>query len=65
MKKRACALENVLKRGVGIFLLIIALGFFLSGIRDLPIIGMLLALPPFATAYMFLAAPPSKTCALF
>ena len=64
MKKKACLFENLFKKGVGGFLLLVALGFFLTGISALPIIGLLLALPPFATAYIFLAAPASKSCVL-
>ena len=57
-----CGLEKPLNIVVGALLFLVGLGFALSGVTILPIIGFLVAVPVLGLALFFFFAPRSKEC---
>lgn len=64
MNRLSCIFEKASDFGVAVALGFIAMGFGVIGVTVLPVIGLLLAVPVAVTAFIFAAAPPSRTCAL-
>lgn len=60
--KNLCLLERFSKLGLGLFFLITALGFMLSGITILPIFGFILAAPLLVVSVYFFRAHLNKSC---
>ncbi len=57
-----CLVERATRVVAGIMFLAVAAGFLFLGISVLPITGVILAIPPFLTGMLFLAAPQSRSC---
>jgi hypothetical protein len=57
-----CLFERFSKIGLGLFFLIVSLGFVLSGITVLPIFGLFIALPLFLISLYFFRAHLNKEC---
>ena len=62
MNKLTCIVERISKAGIGLFFLLTAAGFLLSGITVLPFIGFLLAVPAFFASAYFFSAHLNKSC---
>ena len=60
--KNLCLVERFSKIGMGIFFLITAIGFMLSGITVLPVVGLLMAIPLFFISLYFFRAHLNKDC---
>ena len=59
---KICIVERISKAGIGLFFLLIAAGFLLSGITVLPFFGFLLAVPALIASIYFFAAHLNKSC---
>lgn len=57
-----CGLEKPLNFVIGALLFLMGLGFAISGVTVLPVIGLLVAIPVLGLALFFIAAPRSKEC---
>jgi len=64
MDKMDCKVERVSNVTIGVILLIIGLGFTLTGITVLPVVGLIIAGPVLILAGIFLFAPRSKACTI-
>ena len=62
MEKEMCLFERFSKLALGIFFLISAIGFILSGITILPIFGFLLAVPALLVSLYFFRAHLNRSC---
>jgi hypothetical protein len=62
MKKNICIVERISKAGIGVFFLITAAAFSVSGITVLPFFGFLLAVPAFLASAYFFSAHLNKSC---
>jgi hypothetical protein len=62
MIKNICVLERVSKAWIGLFFLVTAAAFALSGITVLPFIGFLLAIPAFFLSVYFFSAHLNRSC---
>jgi hypothetical protein len=62
MKKNICVIERISKAGVGLFFLITAVAFLVSGVTVLPFFGFLLAVPAFLASAYFFSAHLNKSC---
>ena len=62
MKKNICIVERISKAGVGLFFLITAVAFLVSGITILPFFGFFLAVPAFIASAYFFSAHLNKSC---
>jgi hypothetical protein len=57
-----CLFERFSKIGLGLFFLMVSLGFMLSGVTVLPIFGFLIALPLLLISMYFFRAHLNKEC---
>ena len=64
MNKNECRLERVSNVTIGLIFSGVGLLFSLIGITVLPVIGLMIAVPVFVIAGIFLASPRSKACAI-
>ena len=62
MNKNKCTVERISKAGVGLFFLITAAAFALSGITVLPFFGFMMAIPAFLLSLYFFSAHLNKSC---
>lgn len=62
MMKNLCLFERFSKLGLGLFFLLTAIGFMLSGITVLPIIGFIFAVPLLIVSFYFFRAHLNKNC---
>jgi len=62
MKNNICIFEQFSKIGIGLFFLVIAFGFILSGITVFPFFGFLFAIPVFFISLFFFRAHLNKSC---
>jgi hypothetical protein len=62
MIKNICIVERISKAGIGLFFLVTAAAFVLSGITVLPFIGFLLAIPAFFLSIYFFYAHLNRSC---
>jgi hypothetical protein len=64
MNKNECRLERV--SNVSLILIFLGVGLFFTiiGITVLPVIGLMIAVPVFVIAGIFLISPRSKACAI-
>jgi hypothetical protein len=62
MKKDMCLFERFSKIVLGLFFLISAIGFTLSGITIFPIFGFLLAVPALLVSLYFFHAHLNRSC---
>ncbi|MDH3575246.1 MAG: hypothetical protein OES64_08320 [Desulfobacteraceae bacterium] len=62
MMKNLCLFERFSKLGLGLFFLLTAVGFMLSGITVLPIIGFIFAVPLLIVSFYFFRAHLNKNC---
>ena len=62
MMKNFCLFERFSKLGLGLFFLLTAVGFMLSGITVLPIIGFIFAVPLLIVSFYFFRAHLNKNC---
>ena len=62
MEKDMCLFERLSKTVLGIFFLITAIGFTLSGITIFPIFGFLLAVPALLVSLYFFRAHLNRSC---
>ncbi|MGA8179618.1 MAG: hypothetical protein WB792_06135 [Desulfobacterales bacterium] len=62
MNKNICTVERISKAGIGLFFLVTAAAFVLSGITVLPFIGFLMAIPAFFISIYFFSAHLNKSC---
>ncbi len=60
--KNICIVERISKAGVGLFFLITAIAFLVSGLTVLPFFGFLLAIPAFLASVYFFSAHLNKSC---
>ncbi len=60
--KNLCLFERFSKLGLGLFFLLTAFGFMLSGITVLPIFGFIFAVPLLFVSFYFFRAHLSKDC---
>ncbi len=60
--KNLCLFERFSKLGLGLFFLLTAVGFMLSGITVLPIIGFIFAVPLLIVSFYFFRAHLNKNC---
>jgi len=60
--KNLCLVERVSKFGLGLFFLLTAVGFMLSGITIFPIFGFILAAPLLIVSFYFFRAHLNKSC---
>lgn len=60
--KNLCLFERFSKLGLGLFFLLTAIGFMLSGITVLPIIGFIFAVPLLIVSFYFFRAHLNKNC---
>ena len=60
--KSLCLFERFSKLGLGLFFLLTAVGFMLSGITVLPIIGFIFAVPLLIVSFYFFRAHLNKDC---
>lgn len=64
MNKNDCRLERISNVSIGFILLGVGLFFTIIGITVLPVIGLMIAVPIFVIAGIFLVSPRSKACAI-
>lgn len=64
MDANSCKLERFSNFSVGIVLLIVAILFGITSFALLPIVGLLIAVPVFVLAIIFLSARRSEACAI-
>ena len=64
MDANSCKLERFSNFSVGIVLLIVAILFGITSFALLPIVGLLIAVPVFVLAIIFLSARRSEACAM-
>ena len=64
MNKNECRLERVSNVSLGLVFLGVGLLFTLIGITVLPVIGLMIAVPVFVIAGIFLVSPRSNACSL-
>ena len=64
MDANSCKLERFSNFNVGIVLLIVAILFGITSFALLPIVGLLIAVPVFVLAIIFLSARRSEACAI-
>ena len=64
MNKNDCRLERVSNVTIGLIFTGVGLLFSLFGITVLPVIGLMIAVPVFVIAGIFLVSPRSKACAI-
>ena len=57
-----CLVERFSKFGQGLFFLLIAVGFMLSGITVLPIFGFIFAVPMLFISFYFFRVHLNKNC---
>jgi hypothetical protein len=62
MMKNICLFERFSKIGFGLFFLLSAFGFMLSGITVLPIVGFIFALPLLMVSFYFFRVHLKKDC---
>ena len=62
MMKNNCLLERFSKIGFGLFFLLTAFGFILSGMTVLPIFGFIFAVPLLMVSFYFFSAHLKKDC---
>ena len=62
MQRGHCLVEQVTRATVGISLLVVAALFLILGFSVLPVTGVILAIPPLLTGFIFLASPKSRSC---
>jgi hypothetical protein len=62
MNKNICIVERISKAGIGLFFLITAFAFMVSGITVLPFFGFLLAVPAFIASAYFFSAHLNRSC---
>ena len=60
--KTNCILERFSKIGFGLFFLLTAFGFMLSGITVLPIFGFIFAVPLLIVSFYFFSTHLKKDC---
>lgn len=64
MRKSDCLFERSSHLGVGLVLLLIALGFSVIGVTVLPVLGLIVAAPVFLMSFFFFTAQRSRECVL-
>ncbi len=64
MNKNECRLERISNVSLGFIFLGVALFFALIGVTVLPVIGLMIAVPVFVIAGIFLVSPRSKACSI-
>jgi hypothetical protein len=62
MKKNMCRFERFSKIGIGLFFLLVAIGFILSGFTVLPFFGFLFAIPVMLVSIYFFTAHMNQSC---
>ena len=62
MMKNNCIFERFSKIGFGLFFLLTAFGFILSGMTVLPILGFIFAVPLLMVSFYFFSAHLKKDC---
>ena len=62
MNINTCIVERISKTGIGLFFLITAFAFLVSGVTVLPFFGFLLAVPAFVASAYFFYAHLNKSC---
>ncbi|MEE8480515.1 MAG: hypothetical protein V3T59_04665 [Desulfobacterales bacterium] len=62
MEKDMCLFERFSKTVLGLFFLITAIGFILSGITIFPIFGFLLAVPALLVSLYFFRTHLNRSC---
>lgn len=62
MEKDMCLFERFSKLALGLFFLISAIGFTLSGITIFPIFGFLIAVPALLVSLYFFHAHLNRSC---
>ena len=62
MNRTDCKLERISNVSIGLILLGVSFLFLLTAITVLPVLGLLIAVPLFILAVIFLVAPRSKAC---
>ena len=64
MNKNECRLERISNVSIGFILFGVGLFFTIIGITVLPVIGLMIAVPVFVIAGIFLFSPRSKACSI-
>jgi hypothetical protein len=62
MNKNICLFERISKAGIGLFFLLTAIAFLVSGVTVLPFFGFLLSVPAFLASGYFFYAHLNKSC---
>lgn len=62
MNNHTCIFERFSKLAIGLFFLLVATGFILSGFTVLPVFGFLVAAPVLLISIYFFSAHLNKSC---
>ncbi len=62
MNKNICIVERISKAGIGIFFLLTAFAFLVSGVTVFPFFGFLLAVPALLASIYFFSVHLNRNC---
>jgi hypothetical protein len=62
MNKNICIVERISKAGIGLFFLLTAFAFMVSGVTVLPFFGFFLAVPALLASIYFFSVHLNKGC---